>query len=147
MKDPFYAQVIFTIERMIYAADEAARIEGFQLTDSQIRSVLIKAEKLARGESPKLIATSPRDALLAELAQTVSHPPEGMMEETDKPDGTTEMQPLEISEWVKAIEAAQGSIEIRRSQTTGSRDYLDYLKEFIGQILTQQKRSAQLSEG
>lgn len=139
MKDPFYTQMIFAIEKMIYADDETARIEGFHLTDSQIRSVLIKAEKLARGESPKLAEVSPRDALLAELARTISHPPAGMMEEIDKPDGTTELLPLEISEWVKAIEAVQGSIEIRRSLTTGSRDYLDYLKAFIGQILSQQK--------
>jgi hypothetical protein len=131
MKDPFFAGLIFQIEQMIHITDQNAEDSKIKLTDSQVRSVIIKARKLIQGEEPNWPTTPERDRILADLAMIIFHAPDHLMEQTTEPDGTTKEEPLKISDWLKALESVQTSIELRRSKIPGSRNYLDFLTDFI----------------
>ena len=54
MKDPFYAGLLFKIEQIICQVDDEAKRQGLELTDSQIRSALVKARKKVAGEDPDI---------------------------------------------------------------------------------------------
>jgi hypothetical protein len=43
------------------------------------------------------------------------------------------LEPVSKKDWGLAIEAVMKSLSIRRSKIPGSREYLDFVKDFIGQ--------------
>ena len=131
MKDPFYAGLLFQIEQMICQADDEAKRKGMELTDSQVRSAIIKAQKKAQGEDPNIPVTNEREQILAALIDSICQAPYQIMEQTLADDGTEEHQPLAISYWVNALETVQDSIKTRKRNVPGSRDYLNYLPGFI----------------
>jgi len=67
MKDPFYARLLFKIEQMICVADAEAKSQGLELTDSQVRSALVKAQKKVAGGEPDIPNATERDRVLAML--------------------------------------------------------------------------------
>lgn len=127
MKDPFYAGLIFTLEQFIYEADQTAESVDVKLTDSQIQSVLIKAKKLCQAGTPKLTAQNEKEHILQDLMMIIYHAPDVLMEQAE----TGEERPLEISDWLIAIDATLVSLKTRKSGTAGGRDYLNFLKGFI----------------
>ena len=131
MKDPFFAGLMFQIEQMICLADTQARTSGCELTDSQVRSTMIKARKLVQGAEPNLPQATERDRILRGLAMSIYHAPDDLMEQSDDSGGGLTERPLEISDWLKAIDSVHHSIDTRRSDIPGSRDYLSFLQEFI----------------
>jgi hypothetical protein len=130
MRNPFYAGLMFRIEELIFMVDEEAAEQGIELTDSQIRSTLIKACKMVQGADPVLDPTSDREKILADLAMHIYHAPDHITEGTADSDGE---RPLEISHWVNALESVQASIDVRRSTLPGSRGYLRFLRDFMAQ--------------
>ncbi len=133
MKDSFYAGLLIQIERMIYLTDKEARENGVELTDSQIRSALIKARKLAQGEAPAIPEATPRDQVLAKLIHSLQEAPGDLLVETRLPDGTIEEGPLPMVDWVKALETVMDSIKTRRRGLSGSRGYLSFLPGFLAE--------------
>jgi len=133
MKDPFYAGLLFQIENIICQADDEAKTKGLQLTDSQVKSALIKTQKKLQGGEPDIPETNERERILAELVNCLIHAPDALMEQTTTGDGRAEEKPLNISDWVKALETVEDSVKTRKSHIPGSRDYLDFVHEFIGQ--------------
>jgi hypothetical protein len=136
MKDPFYAGLVFQIEQMICLADEEAKEASLTLNDSQIQSALIKAQKLVKGGVPKVPEATDRERVLSKLIMSLYHAPDALMKETTAPDGTREERPLSISEWVKALETTVDSIKTRKDGAPGSREYLEFVHEFIAQART-----------
>ena len=110
MKDSFYAGLLIQIERMIYLTDKEAWENGVELTDSQIRSALIKAKKLAQGDAPTVPEATPRDQVLAKLILSLQEAPGDLVVETRLPDGTTEEEPLPMVDWVKALETVMADL-------------------------------------
>jgi hypothetical protein len=132
MKDPYYAGLLFTIEQMICLADDEAKAKGILLTDSQVRSAILKAQKLVQGGSPDIPDVKERDQILAGLIQAIYHAPDEMTKETVTEDGPIN-EPLPIPDWFNALETVADSINTRRSNVPGSRDYLNFVHGFIGQ--------------
>ena len=139
MKDPFYAALLFQIERMICLADEEAKELGIELTDSQVRSALIKARKLVQGANPEVSDENERDQVLARLIRSIYHAPDDLMEETKASDGSTETQPLQVPHWLNALETVADSIKTRKSDVPGSRCYLSYIHSFLEQAMDQNR--------
>ncbi|MEI6514360.1 MAG: hypothetical protein WCO77_00150 [bacterium] len=130
MKDPFYAGLMFQIESIICQVDNDAKINGLQLTDSQVRSSLIKAQKKLLGETPVIPQTNEREKILAGLITSLCLAPEALREEAGN---NGEKKPLDILDWAKALEAVEDSVKTRKSDIPGSRDYLNFAQGFIRQ--------------
>ena len=133
MKNPFFAGLIFRIEQMICLTDNEAKEQGIVLTDSQIRSTLVKARKLVEGGDPKLPDATEREQILAFLAMQIYHAPDGFVEQEMDMEEYARSPELEISDWVKAIVSVEASIKVRSSSLPGSRSYLDFVHGFIAE--------------
>ena len=133
MKDPFYSGLLFKIEQMICVADDEAKSQGLELTDSQVRSAIVKARKKMEGENPNIPEATERDRILAMLIDGLFQAPDDILEKIPGADGTVEEEPLRISEWIKALETVEDSVKTRKSNIPGSRDYLNFVHRFIQQ--------------
>ena len=133
MKDPFYAGLLFKIEQIICQVDDEAKRQGLELTDSQIRSALVKARKKVAGEDPDIPEATERDKILAMLIDGLFQAPDDIMEQILGADGTMEEEPLRLSEWIKALETVEDSVKTRKSNIPGSRDYLNFVHRFVQQ--------------
>ena len=133
MKDPFYAGLLFKIEQIICQVDDEAKRQGLELTDSQIRSALVKARKKVAGEDPDIPEATERDKILARLIDGLFQAPDDILEQILGPDGTVDEEPLRLSEWIKALETVEDSVKTRKSNIPGSRDYLNFAHRFVQQ--------------
>lgn len=119
MQDPFYSRILLEIERTVHRADEAAKAQGLAFTDSQIVSVLTKANGIAEGKGSKLSESlNPRDQALAGLLQNLTRLPE-------------KFPGLENSDWIASLRCVIDSAKLRKGSGPGARSYLDYLCGFI----------------
>ena len=125
MKDPYYAGLLLHIENIICITDDSAKGAGVVLTDSQVRSALIKVRKLIGGGEPDISETTDRDRILHRLIMSLYHAPSVLMEKRKLSD---------IVDWAKAMETVEDSIRTRKSDVPGSRDYLDYVHHFMAQV-------------
>ncbi|CAN5886061.1 hypothetical protein BH11VER1_BH11VER1_06180 [soil metagenome] len=133
MQDSFFSTLMFHIERMICLADREAKEKGIILKDSQMQSTLIKTKALLRRASPKIAKETELDEVLQKLMATLCQAPNDMREQIDTPEGAVEETPLRISDWTLALEEVIKSLKVRRSGIPGSRDYLDFVQDFIEQ--------------
>ena len=129
MKDPFYANLLFRIEIHVHAADCAAKATGMSLNDSQVRSAILRAAKIVAGQNPKLPDDNARDKLLASLVQVLAE--ERIKTQLDPALASRVGKEITPREWINALETLIDSIKTRTGPFPGSRDYLDFLKEFI----------------
>src|SRR6266446_5112772 len=131
MQDPFYAGIVFEIERRIAEGDQIARSKGIVLTDSPVISVLTKVLGAAEGKPAKMSAASnPRDELLAELFEKLQETRESLFEAESEQEADAGI-PLATDDWVIAIRCVIESARLRKGPVPGSRDYLDFLGPFI----------------
>lgn len=131
MKDPFYAGLMFQAEQMICQADTEAKSCGCILTDSQVRSAIIKTQKKLQGAHPDIPETNDCEKILADLIDSLLQAPNALAEEVLSENGQRTEKPLNGSDWRKALETVADSIKTRKSPLPGSRDYLDFLHGFI----------------
>ncbi len=131
MRDPFFAQLMFLIEKTICAADQDARQQGVTLKDSQIQSAINKAIGLASGKSPRMEETSEADRILRKLILSINHTINNKLEARIVDGKQQEEKPIRPAEWIMALESVMDSIKTRRSGIPGSRDYLDFVQGFI----------------
>lgn len=129
MKDPFYANLLFRIETHVHAADCAAKATGMSLNDSQVRSAILRAAKVVAGQNPKLPDSNARDQLLASLVQVIAD--ERIQTQMDPALASCGGKEITPREWINALETVMDSIKTRTGSFSGSRDYLDFLKEFV----------------
>ena len=107
MRDPRYAGILLVIERQLTASDRLAATRGLTLTDSNIRSLLVRAFNEAKGKAAKAdaSASSDKDRFLAEAQRELTAVRATIIEERDQPDGSVERRPLPAAEWLAALEA------------------------------------------
>jgi hypothetical protein len=88
MRDPRYSSILFEIERKLHEADRLTVARGLTLTDSNIRSLLVRAIHDAEGKAAKSVenAASDKDRFLAEARQQLAVLRAAMVEECDQPD-------------------------------------------------------------
>ncbi len=135
MGDPFYANLMFQIEQIICGSDGLAKEKGIVLTDSQVRSALIKTSKKLEGADPDVPQANERDKALAGLIGNLCRAWEGLGLLEISIDGAKHEKSVDVVAWIKAIEAVEDSLQIRKSPVPGSRCYLDYVQRFIADAL------------
>ena len=126
MKDPFYAPILFEIERRILACARSAKADGIAMNDSQIRSTLNKVRKTSEGGKPQIPDASPRDKALAALHADLLKVRTGFMSEDSKGN----REPLPTKAWTLCIQTIEDSIQ-RYSTGPGSQGYQNFLEGFI----------------
>jgi hypothetical protein len=134
MKDPFYAGILYEIERRLHEADQLGAKRGIKLTDSQVRSVLVKAVNTARGRPPKPAASPSggKEQLLLELGEQLQAVRANILVQEAGPVGPVGAEmPLPTADWVIALEVVRESCELHSGREAGSRGYLDYLRGFL----------------
>ena len=138
MRDPFYAGLMFMIEQKICVADGAAKEAGIILKDSQIQSALTKARGLAAGKEPKIEGSTEAEQILKALILSIYQTPKITMEPSGDTGISQKEEPLQMTDWILAIEAVVDSIKTRRSDVPGSRNYLDFVHDFSAQVKADQ---------
>jgi hypothetical protein len=133
MRDPRYSSILFAIESKLHEADCLALARGLSLTDSNIRSLLVRAMNDAKGKAAKAAekAASDKEQFLAEALEQVKAIYSVIVEEQQLADGTVQERPLPVADWLLALDAIKDSCAIRTTQEPGSRGYLEYLKSFM----------------
>lgn len=134
MQDPFYANILYVIETKLHEGDLLATTRGLKLTDSAVRSALVKASHVAKGHPsvPASANASAKDKFLGELVEQLGRVRAGIRVQTSRPDGSgTEEAPLPAKDWLIALECVRDSCELRSNGQPGSRSYLDYLGAFL----------------
>lgn len=133
MRDPRYSSVLLEIERSLHEADHLASVRGLTLTDSNIRSLLVRAINDAKGKTARSVdvPASDKDRLLAEAQQKLAAVRAAVVEERVRPDGTVERRPSAAADWIAALEAIKASAAVRTGPEPGSRGYLEFLRGFI----------------
>jgi hypothetical protein len=133
MRDPRYAGILLEIERTLHEADRLAGARGLMLTDSNIRSLLVRTINEAKGKTAKgtETAVSVKDRFLAEAQQQLAAVLTAIVEERDGADGTVERRPLPAADWIAALEAIKDSCTVRTGREPGSRGYLEFLRGFM----------------
>lgn len=144
MQDPFYAQILFAIERRIQLADVAAAKRGVVFTDSLVRSALVQAANTAKGRPPAPVpATAPaKERLPAELAAEILQARNDLQIVEPAADGSEAVKPLPTNEWVDSLQAVRESCALRGDGQAGSRAYLDYLREFMAEAFKAKRTAA-----
>lgn len=123
MGDPFYANLMFRIERIVCSADGLAKENGLVWTDSQVRSAFVKTIKKLEGGTPEIPQANERDKTLAELIERLCLAWQNL--------GPVCERNVACGDWINAIEAVEDSLQIRKSPVPGSRCYLDFVQRFI----------------
>ncbi len=133
MRDPRFSGILYAIESQLHATDRLAATRGLALTDSNVRSLLVRAGNEAKGKSPKADtpASSEKDRFLAEAQRELTAVRATIFEERDRLDGSVERRPLPAADWIAALEAIKDSCAVRTGREPGSRGYLDYVREFL----------------
>jgi len=129
MKNPFYAQLIFQAEGILSRADSAAKEKGIELSDSQVRSAVIKSMKTLKGQNPDIPKSNEREDLLAVLIESLVHAPDYLGIESLDPDAPGVR--IDKIHWINALETVADSIKTRKLDTPGSRVYLNFIHNFI----------------
>lgn len=138
MKDPAYAQMLYAVESRLAELDRAAAAQNITLTDSNVRSIYVRAANIAKGKSPAKVnapqsAPNTKDEFVDYAVAEISKVRETILEEHDLPDGGVERRPLRASVWIDILSCLKESCEIRTSPTPGSRGYLDMMADFLKQ--------------
>lgn len=122
--------ILLAIEGTIHRAERAALNQGVTLTDSQVRSTLNRVRKHGIPGAPKSEAASARDKVLAQLHVDIASLRSALA--VEEASGVT--VDLSDAEWNLAVRTIEDSIRLR-SNGAGSRDYLEFLQDFLPQNL------------
>ncbi len=133
MRDPQYAGILHEIERQLHEADLLAASRGLTLTDSNIRSLLVRIINDAKGKTAKSAetATSAKDRFLAEAQLHWVAVRAAIIMEAVQPDGSIHESPLPTADWIASLEAIKDSCAVRTGREPGSRGYLEYIRTFL----------------
>lgn len=134
MRDPFLAPVLLRIETVLHETDREAQGHGLTLTDSAVRSVVVRAVNEARGKPAKVAAVSPKDRLLADAVARLAAMRTDLLVVEDgggQAERVETAAPLSVADWLLALDAVKQSCETRTTSEPGSRGYLDFLGGFL----------------
>ena len=131
MRDSFYIGIINVIEKAIRAADNAAKAEGIQLSDSNVKSALAKAKKLLKGGELAPPESGGRNQIIYDLATSIAALPDYLGEQRVNDSGQEEEAPLAPIEVLRGIATVESSLKKWRSKTPGSRTYIHFIRRFL----------------
>jgi hypothetical protein len=133
MRDPRYSGILLEIERKLHEADRLASASGLTLTDSNIRSLLIRTIHDAKGKTAKSAenTASDKDRFLVEALQQLAAVRAAIVEESEQPDEPVQQRPLPAADWIASLEAIKDSCAVRTGREPGSRGYLEFLRGFM----------------
>lgn len=111
----FYAGVLFAIESKIHDGDRKAASQGIRLTDSNVRSLLVKAAKAVQGRPPQPApeSASPKDKQLAVLLQELIAVKDSLVVDESLPDGSVKRQAFSSADWIASLKAVRESCRLR----------------------------------
>src|SRR5882762_5353732 len=104
---PNLTPLIYATEIKLHTIDRLAAERGLVLTDSNVRSLLVRAINEAKGKTAKSVAGSDKDRYLTEALQTLLAVRDSTVEERVMPDGSFQEHPLPIADWIAALEAVK----------------------------------------
>jgi hypothetical protein len=133
MRDSRFSDILLAIECKLEEVDRFAQARGLNLTDSNIRSLLVRASNEAKSKKAKPMddTASEKDRLLNDALQQLVAVRDAIVEEEELPDGTVQTRPLPTAVWIASLEAIKDSCAVRTGQEPGSRGYLEFLRGFI----------------
>ena len=134
MNDPAHAQMLYAVETRLAELDKEAAAQGITLTDSNARSIYVRAANMAKGKTSAAKSapgTNPKDEFLCRAVSEITEVRNTILEEHDLPDGPVEHRPLRASIWIDILDCLKESCEIRTDSNPGSRGYLDFLHTFL----------------
>lgn len=141
MRDPFFAPVLLRIATVLHETDREAQRQGLTLTDSAVRSLVVRAGNEARGKTAKAAAVSPKDRLLAvAVARLTAIRTDLLVIENRAAEREEAAEPLSVADWLLALDAVKQSCEVRTTNEPGSRGYLEYLAGFLRDAVEPAKR-------
>jgi len=124
VQDPYYTRIIFHIESIIHGLDEAAKGDGIEIKDSEVKSVLQKVIGILKGKRPNISEKNEKEAKLklmfSELVALFEH----LKTEIDD-------ESIPKSDWIISLRVVDDSLKTRREMYGHSRGYLDFLKGFF----------------
>ena len=124
-RDPFYTVLIFQIEEHIFLRDREAEIkEGLMLTDSDIKSGMRKAMSILAGNQALSPPKNARERWKGRLAIEFV----GIYEDLSGKSDLTRKQ------FKTALLVVEDSLKTQREHHGHPRGYLDFLRDFIGQM-------------
>lgn len=125
------AAISYELESVITDLDKESKAAGFVLNDSNARSVLIKLIRKTEGR-PGKPAPAPKertkDFWIAMLHEKLNDRLEAMAAKSARDMND---EPMKFADWRSFLLILKESLETRSSREPGSRDYLDFLEEFI----------------
>ena len=124
--EPYYQALLYQVESRIVYTDNKAKREGIALTDSNVRSALLKVIASMKGKTPKFAREKRRDEIVAELIDELIRCRKGI-----KVDRRDEVEDLPDKDWISALEAVADSVKRRSRVPGGARSYLELITEFI----------------
>ena len=131
MYDKFYARLIWHIENKILDADKLAQLENIQLTDSNVKSSILKARNIAKKGKLKSQPKNRKEEILFDLAYRIDELKTSLKATDFDNNKHEENSSLSLSDWLLALRAVEDSIKLRA--TSGGRVYLEFIKDFIKQ--------------
>ena len=136
MRDPAFARMLYPVEKRLAELDREAAAQGIRLTDSNARSIYVRAANIAKGKTPAAKSdtganTNPKDAFLERAVSELAKVRETIVEEHDLADGNVERRPLRAGIWLDVLDCLKESCEIRTGAEPGSRGYMDFLGGFL----------------
>lgn len=134
MRDPFYARLMFSIEKTICMTDRDAASKGIRLTDSNIKSALNKARHTApQAAITGLEKVETREDFVMELGLSIAANRRLLLEDSTEAPGLV-WRPVSPADWTIAISAVEASLKTRRSTEPGGRSYLDFIHTFVKEM-------------
>lgn len=127
--------VHYAIESIIAEEDKRARAAGVSLTDSPVISALTKAINAAEGRPPKApFGDTPRDGFLKAIYERLLAEQGRLRFEFEDEAGQTQREPMDTATWVACLKRIADSARLHKGPITGSRGYLDFLEEWMGEV-------------
>lgn len=130
MKDPYYAQILYGIESCIAKADAQAVSTGIEFTDSQIKSALKKVTALAKGKTPKIEDKKEKEKLLSAMIQSIHSTRGEILVGEGSESGSVDLEPVPVKDWLLSLKCVEDSLKLR-TRGSGSRDYLEFIADFM----------------
>ena len=129
MQDNFFAGIMWHIENKILEADKLAQKENILLTDSNVKSSILKAKNIAKKGKLKSSPKNRKEEIIFDLAYHIDELKTCLKETNGDDMNVEENSSLSLSDWLLALRAVEDSIKLR--MTPGGRAYLEFLEGFI----------------
>lgn len=129
MNSELGSTVMYGIEKRIHQLDSELKERGIILNDSNVKSALAKAEKLAKGKSLLAKPKDKKEEAIFLIAEEINKLKFELVHKIGSDDNSSGRFKADASFWINVLDAVKDSLNLRI--TPGERNYLDYLEGFM----------------